>query len=601
MLIFFFRFLFGGLIIFEFLNFVGVLKFPLDFSWLGLIITAAIVWLVIELTAYFLKNPQFLKIALPLSFVGIFIDFSGDIFRFYSQFGWYDAFAHFSAVTIVAYLIYLTSKKITADNRIVQSLLILGLSNLFGALYEIEEYLEDLIIRDGKWLRLGDGPDTANDLLFNLLGSLAIVFILNIRKINYRKAVNSLILLSTFYFLLSTVAFAAEPSDLKEAIDKKNQELQKINSQMQEIQENLEGVKKEGRTLKKEVGNIDKQVSQIKLGIRSSEVVIEKLGLEMESAQYKIAETENEINKKRTGIARALQELQLKEGESSLIIFLKNKSLAESAFEIQGLSDLSANLANEVVKMQSLKNLLSEKVDEISGKKQTKESEYYNLKNKQSIAEELKKNKQILLEQTKNQEKNYQKQLSELEKQQLAISDEIGDLEDELRRTFDVNLLPTKRPGVFGWPIKLIKEGGVGRITQRQGEISRLYRGRPHNGLDIGAPIGTSVYAAEDGKIEAVDNNDRSYYRKYQYGKYVLIKHNNNMTTLYAHLSKYIVKAGDIVKRGDLIGYSGNTGYSTGPHLHFGVYWAPSIVMKSIPPANGLVPIGVIINPEDYL
>lgn len=403
------------------------------------------------------------------------------------------------------------------------------------------------------------------------------------------------------YFLSFAVVGAASPTELTEAIDRKNQELQKINSQMQEIQDNLGEVKKEGRTLKKEVGKIDKQVNQIKLGVRSSEVIIEKLGLEMESTQYKISETENEISKKRAAIVQSLRELQLKDGENSLIIFLKNKSLAESAFEIQGLSDLSANLAGEVSEMQSLKNALKERVDELSGKKQAQELEYYNLKSKQSIAEELKKNKQNLLEQTKNQEKNYQKQLDELEKQQLVISDEISDLEDELRSKFDASLLPVKRPGVFTWPIKLVKDGGSGRITQRQGEVSRLYKGRPHNGLDIGAPIGTPVYAAEDGVAAAVDNNDRNYYRRYQYGKYIFIKHNNNMSTLYAHLSKQTIRVGDSVKRGDLIGYSGNTGYSTGPHLHFGVYWSASVQMKSVPPASGLAPIGVIINPEDYL
>jgi len=415
------------------------------------------------------------------------------------------------------------------------------------------------------------------------------------------KARLTTFLFSAFYFLFSIIVFAANGNELREAIDKKNQDLQKINSQMQEIQDNLEGVQKEGQTLKKEVGKIDKQINQIKLGVRSSEVVIEKLGLEVQSTQSEIVDAEDAITAKREAIIRTLQELQLKDGDNSLIIFLKNKSLAESAFEIQGLSDLSANLAGEVNEMQSLKNTLNEKVDTLSGQKQAKEGEYYNLKNKQSITEDLKKTKQYLLEQTKNQEKNYQQQLSELEKQQMAISDEISVLEDELRRAFDVSALPSKRPGVLAWPIKLKQDGGVGRITQHQGEVSYLYRGKPHNGLDIGAPLGTPVYAADDGVVEAVDNNDKNFYRKYQYGKYVLIKHNNNLATLYAHLSRYTVGKGANVRKGDLIGYSGNTGYSTGPHLHFGVYWAPSVQMKSIPPAMGLVPIGVVINPEDYL
>ncbi|MCL5004583.1 MAG: peptidoglycan DD-metalloendopeptidase family protein [Patescibacteria group bacterium] len=409
-----------------------------------------------------------------------------------------------------------------------------------------------------------------------------------------------IILLSTFYFLLSTV-FAAAPDELKSSIEQKSKELENINKQIQENQQKLETVQGEKKTLQKEVSSVQNQIKQLNLGIKASEVNIEKLGLEIDSLQYNISDAEAQIVKKREAIAEILRQFQQKENESPLIAFLKNKTLSDGVFEAQSLADLGGNLNSEVNELNFFKDDLSVSLDKTTEKKQEREVENFTLKNKKSIADEIKKEKQVILEQTKNQEKIYQKQLSELEKQQQAISDEISELEDELRRTFDPSLLPSKRPGILAWPIKLVKDGGIGRITQHQGERSYLYRGKPHNGLDIGASIGTPVYAADDGIVEAADNNDKSYYRKYQYGKYVLIKHNNNMATLYAHLSKYVVARGTNVKRGELIGYSGNTGYSTGPHLHLGVYWAPSIQMKSIPPAAGLVPVGVIINPEDYL
>ncbi len=412
----------------------------------------------------------------------------------------------------------------------------------------------------------------------------------------------SIFLLSTFYFLLSAVAvFAAAPEELKQSIEQKTQELENINKQIQENQQKLEVVQSEKKTLQKEVSSVQTQIKQIDLGIKSSEINIEKLGLEVESLQYNISDSEKQIIQKKDVIVEILRELQQKENESPLVAFLKNKTLSDGVFEAQTLADLNNNLSMEVDELTSLKDDLTFSLDKTTEKKQERETEHFTLKNKKAIAGEIKKEKQSLLESTKNQEKNYQKQLSELEKQQQAISDEISELEDELRRSFDPSLLPSKRPGILAWPIKLVKDGGIGHITQHQGVASYLYKGKPHNGLDIGAPMGTPVYAAEDGVVEAVDNNDKNYYRKYQYGKYVLIKHNNNMATLYAHLSKQVVGKGVVVKKGELIGYSGNTGYSTGPHLHFGVYWAPSIKMKSILPAAGLVPIGVIINPEDYL
>ena len=115
--------------------------------------------------------------------------------------------------------------------------------------------------------------------------------------------------------------------------------------------------------------------------------------------------------------------------------------------------------------------------------------------------------------------------------------------------------------------------------------------------------IGTPIFAVGDGTITRTDNNDRgkSRWNRYQYGQYILVAHNNNLTSLYAHLSRVLVKTGDTVKKGELIGYSGNSGYTFGPHLHFGIYWTPSIQLKPVPPAAGLVPIGVTIDPMSYL
>jgi murein DD-endopeptidase MepM/ murein hydrolase activator NlpD len=135
-------------------------------------------------------------------------------------------------------------------------------------------------------------------------------------------------------------------------------------------------------------------------------------------------------------------------------------------------------------------------------------------------------------------------------------------------------------------------------VTQGYGATAfarRAYRTGFHNGVDFKASIGAPIIAADAGSIMAVGDNGRV-----QYGKYVLVKHDNNLVTLYAHLSRVVITKGDYVKVGQVVGYAGSTGYSTGPHLHFTVYWGPSVTLKSFPGA-GLVPIGVTINPEEYL
>lgn len=84
-----------------------------------------------------------------------------------------------------------------------------------------------------------------------------------------------------------------------------------------------------------------------------------------------------------------------------------------------------------------------------------------------------------------------------------------------------------------------------------------------HKGIDIAGNIGDNVFAAMDGEITYAEYNDGGY------GNLIIIKHEDNMSTHYGHLSEYKVKVGDKVKKGDIIGEVGNTGFSTGPHLHF--------------------------------
>jgi len=86
-----------------------------------------------------------------------------------------------------------------------------------------------------------------------------------------------------------------------------------------------------------------------------------------------------------------------------------------------------------------------------------------------------------------------------------------------------------------------------------------------HYGLDFAAPIGTEVYATGNGIVERVERSLRGY------GNNIIINHGFGYKTLYAHLNDFNVKVGQKVKRGDVIGFVGNTGFSTGPHLHYEV------------------------------
>lgn len=101
----------------------------------------------------------------------------------------------------------------------------------------------------------------------------------------------------------------------------------------------------------------------------------------------------------------------------------------------------------------------------------------------------------------------------------------------------------------------------TGRVTSNYG-YRRSFR-RVHKGIDLALHVGDTVRAAFDGKIRICK------YERRGYGYYVVIRHDNGMETVYGHLSKFIVKPNQRVKAGDPIALGGNTGRSTGPHLHF--------------------------------
>jgi len=112
---------------------------------------------------------------------------------------------------------------------------------------------------------------------------------------------------------------------------------------------------------------------------------------------------------------------------------------------------------------------------------------------------------------------------------------------------------------------------GKGRLTQRFGANPQAYARfglKGHNGIDYGIPTGTELYSCINGKVTEIANDVRGY------GKYVKVE-NGKCGVIYAHLNTWKVKVGQQVVAGQLLGLSNNTGNSTGPHLHFGVFPKP--------------------------
>ncbi len=113
---------------------------------------------------------------------------------------------------------------------------------------------------------------------------------------------------------------------------------------------------------------------------------------------------------------------------------------------------------------------------------------------------------------------------------------------------------------LFAWPTQ-------GRFTSHFGMRDDPFTGlrRFHNGIDVANSPGTPIRAAASGRVVHIESQIGNY------GKFVIVRHADGFQTLYGHLSSFSVRTGDYVSRGEVLGLMGNTGRSTGPHLHFSV------------------------------
>lgn len=169
----------AALFLFELLGADNFYQAKIVFTWFGLLITSMVVWLMVEGASFYLskKTGQPLSGWAMLVAVGaLYLDALGDIFGFYNwnfQGLWYDQIAHFwgglaAGAVVFSVMSALIRAGIMKMNRTALFILTVALTGLLGQFYEIEEYLEDYFRGSN---RLGDGVDTANDMLLNIIGS----------------------------------------------------------------------------------------------------------------------------------------------------------------------------------------------------------------------------------------------------------------------------------------------------------------------------------------------------------------------------------------------------------------------------------------------
>ncbi len=368
-----------------------------------------------------------------------------------------------------------------------------------------------------------------------------------------------------------------------QAIDDLKLKIQERGALIEQLEKEIEAQKSAIRKVEQEADGLNQAVQELDLShkrlqtsieltqekIASASYSIEKLGLEIELKEREITESENSLRS-------SIQKINETGNRSIVEILFSQKRLSHFLNEVETLRQFQEEVQNNLLSLSILKK-------ELDIQRQSKESTRLELtSHREAVIDQREaveysvREKEALLTQTKNKESEYRRILEEKIARKEAAELELFQFESQLKFELDPSKFPTGRPGILAWPLTDIF---ITQMFGRTADAKRLYVSGTHNGVDFRASIGTPVHSALSGVVEGVGNTDTQR-GCYSYGKWILIRHHNGLSTLYAHLSVISVKQGDEVTIGDIIGYSGATGYSTGPHLHFSVYASQAVTVE---------------------
>ncbi|MBI2446828.1 MAG: peptidoglycan DD-metalloendopeptidase family protein [Parcubacteria group bacterium] len=393
------------------------------------------------------------------------------------------------------------------------------------------------------------------------------------------------------FLIVGKISFAEVSDDatLLEQIKSKEAEIKKLELELNNYRYALLKTQSQTSTLKGQITLIESQINKLKTDLKITQAKISKTESNIKLYSRKIKEKEQKIKERQMAMARSFRFLAYADNRGFLAAILQSEKFSDFLNQSEYLASIANGLYSDY------KILAQDKMEItnlLSGQKELKKDliDFKNeLQSKSRLIENQKQEKNALLKETKNQEAEYQKIISQIQIKQAQIQKEILELENKLRG--EVTGVPPVRPGELAWPL-------LGRLTQGYGPtfVTGFYNDayKFHNGIDIALEYGAPIRASLDGTVVASGDNGR-----YAYGKWLAIRHNNGLTTLYAHFSAKTVSALENVSQGQLIGYEGSSGFVTGPHLHFTVY--STNTFRTEKRWFGLLPLGGSVNPLDYL
>jgi murein DD-endopeptidase MepM/ murein hydrolase activator NlpD len=412
------------------------------------------------------------------------------------------------------------------------------------------------------------------------------------------------LLLIPAYLFGTHFAFAqSDVQRLQNEITQKNSRLSEIEKEIAQYESALKEVGAEKSTLQKAINQLELERKKVQADIKYTENKISSTDLEINKLTLEISSTEKDIQKNEDAIRDILRRMNISDDESLIEILLRHKNISEFWNAFEELETVKTSMSAKVHSLSQLKDELennrvanTERRDELVDLK----SQY---SDQQNILTNNTATKAELLSATKNEEAEYQTMLKERQAVREQLMAEVRDIESQLQFILDPTTIPSAGSAVFRWPVDnpyITQYFGYTKFALQSG----AYKNNMHNGMDLGAAVGTKIYAPLTGTVRATGNTDLVP-GCYSWGKWALVDHPNGLSSLFAHMSQNSVVAGQKVNTGDIIGYVGSTGYSTGPHLHFTVYVTDGVEVKQFNQFKAVTSCGAALSPfaavEAYL
>ncbi|OGZ10306.1 MAG: hypothetical protein A3C14_02135 [Candidatus Lloydbacteria bacterium RIFCSPHIGHO2_02_FULL_50_18] len=389
----------------------------------------------------------------------------------------------------------------------------------------------------------------------------------------------SLIIVASTITFSTALAQTTHLDELKQNISTREDTIKQLEQEIADFKQRLSNVDSQKKTLQGALQTLDLSRAKLSKDIRLTQMKIERTNDLISELNGSISQKQLKIEKNKTAISDIIIKIDRIDANTLVEALLSNDTISSFLEDVDNMEKLQASIRDNIKSLERLKS-------ELGGTKTSYQSERKKLtglsaqlSDQKEISDSERKQQSALLLVTKNQESNYKKLLADREARKKQFEQEINDFEAQLRAEIDPNSFPTPGTKVFAYPLD------EHFITQKFGktvDAQRLYVSGTHNGTDFRATPGTIIKSVANGTVTATGDTDKTCPNA-SYGRWVLIKHRNGLSTLYGHLELIKVRAGQELEQGDTIGYSGNTGYSTGPHLHLTVYVSSAVQVTQLP------------------